>query len=76
MRVTLYNESPRGQDRRTQTEWLFHVRRVDVDFSQVSVKRRCRWVCGIDVIIAGRYKSYGARRYARFSYYRLMENER
>ena len=31
MRVTLYNESPRGQVRRTQTDWLFHVRRVDME---------------------------------------------
>ncbi len=31
MRVTLYNEGPRGQVRRTQTDWLFHVRRVDME---------------------------------------------
>ena len=34
MRVTLYNESPRGQVRRTQTDWLFHVRRVDMEHVQ------------------------------------------
>ena len=34
MRVTLYNESPRGQVRRTLTDWLFHVRRVDMEHVQ------------------------------------------
>lgn len=34
MRVTLYNESPRGQVRRTLTDWLFHVRRADMEHVQ------------------------------------------